>query len=208
MTALSLVLDGVIMLLLAGTIFYCVRLSNYLKAFRDSRRDLEKLIGDLSGQIERADRAIEGLRKNARDTGRDLQSQINEAKGLSEELQIMSESGNSLAGRLEKLAEKSSRAAPPPSPRKRGGDYGDYNESPPRSIQKNPPPFTGGQGGSLSAFAIRDREYDEEPDAMNEQGLMHGDHEENPEEERFSSRAERELYEALRRKKTEAGGVL
>lgn len=192
--ALSLVLDGLIILLLAGTIFYCVRLSTYLKAFRNSRKDLEKLIGDLSGQIEKADRAIEALRRNARDTGRDLESQISEAKGLSAELQIMTESGNNLASRLEKLADKS-RAAVPAAPS--ALDL-------PRPRAKAPERKEKVQ---LPGFMIRDREYEEGgAEAVDEQGLMQGDFDDD-EAGNLSSRAERELYEALRRKKTEAGGV-
>lgn len=194
-SALSLVLDGVIILLLAGTIFYCVRLSGYLKAFRNSRKDLEKLIGDLSGQILKADGAIEGLRRGARDAGRDLEAQISEAKALSAELQIMSESGNNLANRLEKIAEKSGRVAAAPA-MPAGFDPPSRARTPERREKVQ-----------LPGFMIRDREYEEGgEDAVNEQGLV--DSEDGDDDgEKFSSRAERELYEALRRKKTEAGGV-
>lgn len=194
--ALSLILDGIIILLLAGTIFYCVRLSTYLKAFRNSRKDLEKLIGELSAHITKADNAIEGLRRSTRETGRDLQERISEAKALSAELQIMGESGNSLAGRLEKLAERNSRTLDRNTP---------AEVDLPRSRAKLPERK---EKAPLSGFAIRDREYEEGgEEAMNEEGMMTGDYEDESAAGNFSSRAERELYEALRRKKTEAGGV-
>ena len=189
--ALSLILDGIIILLLAGTIFYCVRLSAYLKTFRTARKDLEKLIGDLSSHIQKAERAIDGLRRSVRESGDDLEALIEEAKGLSSELQIMSESGNSLAGRLEKIADRNSRGSAdldlPPRPVRKEG----------REKERAAPASKG--------FAIRDREY-EGDDAMDEEGMMQGDREEDA-DGKFASRAERELYEALRRKKTEAGGV-
>ncbi|MCB9996499.1 MAG: hypothetical protein H6869_08705 [Rhodospirillales bacterium] len=207
---LSLILDGVIILLLAGTIYYAWRLSTHIRVFRDSRKDMEKLLGDLAGHIERAEEAIEGLRAGARQSGRDLQAIINDAKGLSEELQIMSESGNSLAGRLEKLADR------------RGADP--YRETPvvfehrPEPVRREPvkpEPVRKKTAveelvDPLAGFAIRDPEFDDLQDGMmNEEGLMRGDYEEDTgHDDQFSSEAERDLYMALRgKRKTEAGGV-
>lgn len=212
MPLLSLILDGIIILLLAGTIFYAVRLSGHIKVFRNSRKELEKLLADLSGHIEKADHAIEGLRENARQSGRDLQALISEARALSDELQIISESGNSLAARLEKLADGSAqtvqsrrspvdfdlppRTAPAPAPAARPRREA---VAAPKGVSESDP---------LSVFAIRDPEFDPDLDSgMNEDGLMQGDYEEDA-LGGFSSQAEKDLYEALRRKnKTEAGGV-
>lgn len=208
-----MILDGLTIILLAGTIFYCIRLSVYLKSFRDSRGDLEKLIHELSDNIIKAEHAIDGLRNNARESGRDLQETINEAKGLSEELQIMSESGNSLAGRLEKLADKTGRVAEsyrspmdfemPERPTRRRAPVKTYQEPEPEIVRE--PMAT-----PLAGFAIRDREYEEDPEGfMDEQGLLGSDYEEENAAQ-FSSRAEQDLYEALRHKKKSkmgAGGV-
>jgi hypothetical protein len=185
---LSLVMDGVMILLLAGTIFYAVRLSIHIKAFRDSRKDLEKLLTELSSHIEKAEDAVEGLRANAKQSGRDLQAMINEAKGLSEEL-------------LEKLAGQSARIVE----KQRGPvDFDMQPRTPKRSPART-------EDAPLSIFSIRDPEFDEDLDGgMNEEGLMQGDRDD---EDRnvpggFSSQAEKDLYDALRRKKkTEAGGV-
>lgn len=106
----STVLDCAVIVLLVAVIFYAARLSLYLRDFRAGRKDMDRLIRELSSGIERADRAMAGLREAARDSGRDLQALINEAAALSEELQMMSEAGNNMARRLETVAEKSGRA--------------------------------------------------------------------------------------------------
>lgn len=191
------ILDAAVILLLAGTIFYAIRLSMHIQAFRDSRKDMEKLLGDLAAHIEKAERAIEGLRENARQSGRDLQAHINEAQSLSEELQIMSQSGNRLASRLEKLADKNARAPARPSYKP------DLAGDKPRSLEAIP---SNNSGEPFSGFAIHDREFEE---GMDESGFLPGDFEEEETEE-FGSRAERELFEALQKKnkaKTGAGGV-
>ncbi len=199
---LPLILDGLVLLLLAGTIFYAARLSLHIKAFRDSRRDMEGLLADLSAHIERADLAIRGLRESAREAGRDLQEQIGEAKALSEELQIMSDSGNRLAGRLEKLADRGSVGMVPdpvaagPGTRPRPAE----SKSPAKQKSKAAP----------FGFAIRDPEFEraDEGGDVNEQGLFPGE-DSAVDEDVFVSRAERELYEALQKKsrKADAGGV-
>jgi hypothetical protein len=199
---ISLITDGLIILLLAGTIFYALRLSAHIKAFRDSRKDIEKLLGDLAAHIGKAEQAVEGLRAGARQSGRDLQALINEARGLSEELQIMSQSGNSLAGRLEKLADGSSRTVQ----EKRGPASFD----PPLRPRKMPAKIEADTEEAFSPFNIRDPEFDEDIDGgMNADGLLPGDYDEEEQSGGgFASQAERDLYEALRgRKKTEAGGV-
>lgn len=177
-----MILDGLVIILLAGTIFYAGKLSTGIRMFRADREALEKLIADLAVHIEKAERAIVGLRETARESGRNLQALVNEAQAIGEELQIMSESGNSLAARLEKAAEGSAR----PHRREQIFDA----ESLPRK--------------GVAGFAIHDPDFDAE--SMDEQGMMPGDYEEENEEGAFASRAEQELYEALlKRGKTRAG---
>lgn len=191
---MAIILDCLIILLLAGTIFYAVRLSTHIKAFRDSRKDLEKLIGELSGSIEKAENAIGGLRENAKEAGRDLQSLINEAQALSEELQIMNQSGDSLAGRLEKLVEKTGGLS-----KKTPVDFDLPLRGKKDVVSKGVAPSKKKSSSSFSGFSIRDSEFEAD---MDEAGLMDGDYEEeNLPTDDFSSRAEKELYEALRKNK-------
>lgn len=118
---LSMILDGAVIVLLAAVIFFASRLSLYLRDFRAGRKEMERLVRELSFGVERADRAMAGMREAARESGRDLQALINQASALSEELQMVSDAGNSMARRLETVAEKSGRRAAPASGRGQQG---------------------------------------------------------------------------------------
>lgn len=102
---LSLILDVVILVLLGLTIVYAARLSLQLKRLRDSKSDLDKIVKELVKNIDRADRSVQALKDEAKNTGTDLQRAIGNAVSLADELQLMTESGDRLAGRLEKLVE-------------------------------------------------------------------------------------------------------
>ncbi len=113
---LGLAMDGLVLVLLGATIVYAARLSKNLKNFRDGRKDLEKLISDLSSQIMRAEGAIEGLKSSARDVSRDLQRQLDEAKDVSGDLEIMTRGANNMADRLDKAADRHRAAEQQPAP--------------------------------------------------------------------------------------------
>lgn len=181
-----LILDGVILVLLAATVFLAARLSIQLKDFRESRRSMEGLVRDLARHVDKAQQAIEGLRESVREAGRDLHGKIREAQALTDELQIIIESGNNLASRLEQLAEKGARPSVRP---------GRFAAEMPRH-----------EDAGAGPFAIRDPDFDDPlPESMSEDGTFPG--EDDPEEAGasggFYSRAERELFEALRKSKKE-----
>lgn len=104
MPGLSLILDIIILVLLGATIFYAIRLSRHLDAFRSNRSDMERLIRELSSQITRAQEGVSALDEAARESGDELRALVAKGQGLSEELSLMTEAGNSLASRLEGLA--------------------------------------------------------------------------------------------------------
>ena len=106
MEIIGTVLDLVVMLLLGVTIFYAVRLSKSLNVIRDSRGEMAKMMKDLTRNIEKAEDAIHRLKNTAKDSGKDLQVIINESRALSEELQFINESSDSLARRLEQAVDK------------------------------------------------------------------------------------------------------
>ena len=211
------VLDGLVLVLLAVTIFFAARLSLYLKAFRDSREDLEVMIKNLARQIDSAQASVSGMRETARDSGRDLQEKIGEARALMDELHFMTESGDNMARRLERVAERNRdvmsavplRDKDEPPGKKTNVDY---------SFSKKK---TGKDGDSPNrtdepAFRIKDPEFEglksDEGVYADEQGLMP---DEAVREDSFHSRAERELFEALKggsaqdsqRRKSKSGGV-
>lgn len=169
--SLALILDAVVIILLVATIVFAARLSLRLQAFRSNKAEIETLIKNLSEQIAQAERAVGGMREAAREGGRDLQERINEARALAEELQFMNETGNNLAGRLEKAATATPRA----------------------------PAIPGGERDAVSVarggFAIRDPEFSLEDDEDDHAIFLSG--EDEADAAAPQSRAERELLAAL-----------
>jgi hypothetical protein len=172
-----------------------MRLSKALSAFRGQRQEFNKLIVDLSVNIDRAREAIEGLKTASFEAGEDLQKTVNTAKKLTDELSLMNDSGNALAGRLEKLAEKSrSKVAP--------GDAADYGQS---SVAAPVPEIkaTKKSEKSMPSFFIKDRDFDDRnpPVRGATKTEWTSDPSDKEEELEFLSKAERDLYEALQKNK-------
>lgn len=103
---IGLILDGVILVFLAVTIFYASRLTIFLKSFRQSRDTVEKLIRDLSIAIDKAEGALNTMHQSTSNAGENLQNIVNDANFLSDELRFINETGDNLAERLEKLVER------------------------------------------------------------------------------------------------------
>lgn len=101
MQTLGLILDGIMVVLLALTIISVWVLAGRLKYLRDSRKDFENMIRQFDDATKRADAGIKGLQIAASKTGEGLQSQLDHARSLRDELSIMIESADSLARRLE-----------------------------------------------------------------------------------------------------------
>lgn len=195
MEIVGLVMDVLLLLFLAAMMFIAWNLSKNINVFRKSRKELDKLVQDLSRQIERADIAVAGLKNSARDAGRGLQDLVNEAKALSEELQIMTESGDNLAGRLERLAERNRDIAE--RIERAGGTSAGLSVKEP-VLQR---PLEEKRAATGPSFAIRDRDVESGEDES-DFGF------DADESDGVHSRAERELLDALKKSgKTRAGGV-
>ena len=103
---ITLLLDGLILVFLCVTIFYAARLSLFMKSFRQGKSDMHRLVRDLNNVIARAESAVIGMKENAADVEAGMKEVIHEAKFLSDELKFMNETGDGLADRLEKLADR------------------------------------------------------------------------------------------------------
>lgn len=211
---LGLLVDIAILVLLGATIYYAARLSVYLKTFHDGRKDMNFLIQDLSTSVSRAENAIKGMQASADQSGLKLQDVINEAKFLADELRFMNEAGDSLANRLEKLAERNrelvdlleqsggvGHPAQPSLPQAATPSTRAFHERDDRPLKLNKP-------AKEQSFAIQDREYDDYPeddfDEYEEESLLldesYMQEPDAKQEIELKSQAERELYEALRRR--------
>ncbi len=103
---ISLLMDGLILIFLCVTIFYAARLSIFMKSFRQSRGEIAKLIKELNIVTAKAEDSITDMQENAGTTDVAMRDSIVQAKFLSDELRFMTETGDSLANRLEKLADR------------------------------------------------------------------------------------------------------
>lgn len=173
----GLFLDVVVIVLLGATIFYAMRLTRYLEQFRSNRADMERLIRDLSMQITRAQEGIGTLDQLAKESSDELRALLNKGRALSDELQLITEAGDSLATRLEQL-----------SVRARTGE--DPYESPSRdaplfAAPARPSPSASAPPSSTSAsiFTIRDPDFE------------HDDSDDD-----LGSQAEKDLARALRKR--------
>ncbi len=108
---IGLFFDILILAALGVTIFYCLRLSRQLNQMRADRKAFEALIQGLNLASARAEASIHSFKEVAVGNGDILQDKINKARAMAEELEIMIQAGDSLADRLQNLAEQSGRAA-------------------------------------------------------------------------------------------------
>ncbi|MDF1681925.1 DUF6468 domain-containing protein [Ponticaulis sp.] len=73
--------------LLLLTIVYCWRLDQRLNQLRKGNDGMIEAARELAETIAQAEMAVQGLRKSATETGKELQSRIDEARTLSNSLQ-------------------------------------------------------------------------------------------------------------------------
>ncbi len=199
---LSLVMDIVVLLALGVTIFYAVRLSNSLNAFKQHRSEFDALIKVLSDNIEQAYRAIDELKDSSEKAGRDLQDALNDSQYMIDELRMVNDASDSLSRRLEDLAVKGRHVTSPAPSVPETPSMPEVSEEVAPAAEKDgswqstlsvkmrddaPAPKaakgTGNEGASI--FSIRDPDHDADAGSN----------------DAFSSKAEQELYEALQGKK-------
>ena len=197
---LSFAFDILITCLLAATIYFAVKLSRHLDSFRSNRSSMENLIRELSNQITRAQEGISVLDELSSNRGDELRRSISKAQALSDELQLMTESGNSLAEKLENMAVRNRVIIDEMDDKALGLVYPGAKSAAPQSV----PPLTAvktpkyeetltkakAEKVAEAFFAIRDPDFeateeDDEVDSFSSE---------------YASQAERDLAEALKRR--------
>lgn len=184
--SLALFMDIAVLAFLAATVLMGFNLSMSLRNFRESRFEMEGLLNRLTSHIDRAENAIAGLQNATKNSGVQLQGVVNDSKFLTDELKFMNEAGNSLADRLEKLAEKN-RALIEKMEQAGGIGPGGYAPQAQAAPYKNaglPTDFD-----EIEALMHADEYDDDYPQQNFQQGDIPP----------LQSQAERELYEALTR---------
>jgi hypothetical protein len=102
-------LEIVLVVLLAVTLFHAMRLERALGVLKRDRVTLEELVGAFNSGTAAAEQGIERLRTAADGAGRQLARHIDTAGGVKDDLQFLTERGNRLADQLDQLV----RAARP-----------------------------------------------------------------------------------------------
>lgn len=96
----DLLLDLLVAVLLAATIFFCVLLDRRLKALRSGQDGLKAIIDQLNTATSRAEMSIGQLKRVSGDADTGLNDQLRQARLVTDELSVMLASGNKLADRL------------------------------------------------------------------------------------------------------------
>lgn len=86
MSDYGLMIEIGLALLLVLTIVYCWRLDQRLNTLRKGNDGMIEAARELAETIAQAEAAVQGLRKTAAETGKELQSKIDEARSISNNL--------------------------------------------------------------------------------------------------------------------------
>ncbi len=107
----ELLLEAVVAVLLLVTVIYSVVLHRKLNALRDSQGEMRGVIDDFRNAIGSAEATLQRLRGSGRESVGELGELNLKAAALRDELKVMLDSGDSLAGRLEAAALSAPRPA-------------------------------------------------------------------------------------------------
>ena len=102
-TWISIALDVALVAMLAGAIFYAVRLNRTIEALREGKGELAALVGRFDDAAAHAERSIAKLGQATAEQGKALDSAIAEAQALRDELAFMLERGDTVADRIANL---------------------------------------------------------------------------------------------------------
>ena len=94
-------LELVLLLLLAATLFHALRLERALGVLKRDRAVLEALVDGFNNSTRQAETGIERLRSAADGAGRQMARQIEAAQRLRDDMSFLTERGELLAERLE-----------------------------------------------------------------------------------------------------------
>ena len=155
----AFLLDVLVSILLATTIVWCVLLNRRLKGLRRNQGELATLIAELNLATSRAEAGISVLKSNAEEAGASLQTSIEQAVRLNDDLAYLSERGSRLVERLDGPTKRArhtafaSRNRPTFDTKDPGNGFGRRKEA----------PETGPRGGAA--------EFDERDDILDNAGF-------------------------------------
>ncbi len=108
---IGIVTDGILCALLFITLIFAWRLNQRLTDMREGQGDLQTLVKALNDAVEKANTSIVNLRLAAREAEEMLARKLDGARAMTDELGIMTETGDRIAGRLSTGLAKPMRAS-------------------------------------------------------------------------------------------------
>lgn len=217
---LALGLDVLVLVFLGVMIFYCLRLSNSLNAFRAHREAFDRVIRDLLSSMDQAEKSIQNLKEVSRREAEDLNELISISKSLARELREVNEAGENMAKRLEMLAERNRKIVAgdgggfemPEDDMYEGGRISSSVTVEQPGAQVTAKSRRGKSEAEIPSFMIRDPDYEPlgvledrlETSASNDVFYDEFDDEDVPGS--LQSQAEKELFQALRSSRKKLGG--
>eukprot|EP00657_Telonema_sp_P-1_P006529 TRINITY_DN2542_c0_g1_i1.p1 TRINITY_DN2542_c0_g1~~TRINITY_DN2542_c0_g1_i1.p1 ORF type:complete len:139 (+),score=18.32 TRINITY_DN2542_c0_g1_i1:225-641(+) len=116
----EMIVDGVLALLLISSITVSIIVYRRLGTIREGQAQLRTLVDDLNRAVQDAQKSVAGLKQSAVDVEERLQSQVQKAGSLADELGMITEAGNNLADRIERgLTGTTAKAEPEDAPAKK-----------------------------------------------------------------------------------------
>ena len=100
----SLIVEIALTLLLAATLVYCAILERRLSALRKNQDGFKETIGELNQAIAAAGASMRMLKAAASGAGEALDERLSRARNLSDELALLTNSGERIAQRIERGA--------------------------------------------------------------------------------------------------------
>jgi uncharacterized protein YlxW (UPF0749 family) len=104
-------LELILVVLLLAMLFHAIRLERALGVLRRDRTALEQLVASFNASSAQAESGIRRLRAAADGAGRETEAQIAKSVALRDDLSFLTERGERLADRLEKLVREARPAA-------------------------------------------------------------------------------------------------
>ena len=97
----TLIINGIVIALLAVTIFYAFRLERKLEAMRSAQTAMGNVIRELNQAAARAEAGIQGLRVTAETSGQSLDEKIKRARSIGDELGLLVQAGQRVGQRFD-----------------------------------------------------------------------------------------------------------
>ena len=112
----SLIVEVTLAVLLAATLLSCARLERRLRNLRNDQESLSGTVRALNGAIGAAQASLASLRAAAQSADETLGRKVSAARGLADELALLTSAGERIAGRMESARANPIHASPRKAP--------------------------------------------------------------------------------------------